>query len=227
MTDYLVMLFSALWLGILTSISPCAMTTNIAAIAFVGRRVAHPFKTFLTGLLYISGRVLTYVVLGVLLSKALLSAPQVSYILQKYMNKALGPFLILIGMVLLDLISFKGSGKVVSEKMQKRIELMGLWGALPLGIIFALAFCPISAALFFSSLISISVRTGSVIMAPTFFGLGTGIPVLIFALIMAFSGKSLSKAFDKLSAVEKWARTITGSILILLGIYCSIRFIWM
>ena len=47
MTEFMIAVASAFWLGILTSISPCPMATNIAAISFVGRRVDSPFKVFL------------------------------------------------------------------------------------------------------------------------------------------------------------------------------------
>ena len=104
MTEFLIGIASAFWLGILTSISPCPLATNIAAISFVGRRVGSPAKVFLAGLLYTAGRTLTYLVLGVLLVSSLLSAPYLSHVLQKYMNKALGPILILVGMVLVELI---------------------------------------------------------------------------------------------------------------------------
>jgi len=152
---------SALWLGILTSISPCPLATNIAAISFIGRRIGRTRVVFFTGLLYTLGRMLTYVVLGTLLVTSVLSIPQVSHLLQKYMNKFLGPILILVGMILLELIRFNIPGSGLSEKMQKRVELLGIWGAGLLGIVFALSFCPISAALFFGSLIPLSVKCGS------------------------------------------------------------------
>ena len=174
MTELLLGVASAFWLGILTSISPCPLATNIAAISFVGRRVESPFKVFLAGLLYTAGRALTYLVLGVLLVFSLLSAPYVSHLLQKYMNKALGPILILVGMVLLELISVSFSGPGVSEKMQKRVEVLGMWGALLLGVIFALSFCPVSAALFFGSLIPLSLRCESGVILPSAYGIATG-----------------------------------------------------
>ena len=219
MTELLLGIASAFWLGILTSISPCPLATNIAAISFVGRRVESPFKVFLAGLLYTAGRALTYLVLGVLLVFSLLSAPYVSHLLQKYMNKAIGPILILVGMVLLELISVSFSGPSVSEKMQKRVEVLGMWGALLLGVIFALSFCPVSAALFFGSLIPLSLECESSMILPSAYGIATGLPVLIFAVLIALGAKQVAQAYEKLVLVEKWARRITGVIFILVGIY--------
>ena len=200
------------------------MATNIAAISFVGRQLKSPFKVFLAGLLYTTGRTLTYLVLGVLLVSSLLSAPYISHLLQKYMNKALGPLLILVGMALLELISFNFSGPGVSEKMQKRLEVLGMWGALLLGILFALSFCPVSAVLFFGSLIPLAIRCQSDAVLPSVYGIATGLPVLSFAVLIAFGAKRVAQAYNKIVPVEKWARRITGGIFILVGIhYCLVH----
>lgn len=219
MAEFLLAVVWAFWLGILTSISPCPLATNIAAISFVGRRVGSPFRVFLTGLLYTSGRTLTYLVLGVLLVSSLLLAPTASHMLQKYMNKLLGPLLILVGMVLLELIQIKFSGSGVSEKMQRRVEAMGTWAALPLGVLFALSFCPISAGFFFGGLITLALQHESGFIIPAAYGIATGLPVLVFAVLIALGAKRLGQAYDKLVAFERWARRITGLTFICVGIY--------
>ncbi len=224
--EILAALISAVWLGVLTSISPCPMATNIVAISFIGRRVGSPSKVLTTGLLYTLGRAITYVVLGALLTASILSASSLSHVLQKYMNKFLGPILIIVGMILLNLIQIKTSGKGVSDKLQKRVETWGMWGALLLGIIFAASFCPISAALFFGSLLATAVKVESVTLVPLFYGIGTALPVLAFSFIIALSGKSLGGAFNRLTVFEKWARNVTGIIFIGVGIYYSLRYIF-
>jgi len=155
---YVVGVVSALWLGILTSISPCPLATNIAAISYIGRRVGSPRQVLLSGMLYALGRSLAYLALGMLLVASVLSIPQLSLFLQKYMNKLLGPILIVVAMFLLGLIQLNITGPGVSDTMQKRVDALGMWGALVLGILFALTFCPVSAALFFGSLIPLSVK---------------------------------------------------------------------
>ncbi|MCK5659635.1 MAG: sulfite exporter TauE/SafE family protein, partial [Alphaproteobacteria bacterium] len=146
MTEYILVLASAFWLGILTSISPCPLATNIAAMSFIGRRVGNPKMVFFTGSLYTAGRALTYGLLGIVLLSSLLSTPALSNTLQKYMNLALGPILILVGMVLLEMITFNLSNGGMGDGVRQKIEKMGFWGAGLLGIIFALSFCPTSAA---------------------------------------------------------------------------------
>ena len=217
---------SALWLGILTSISPCPLAMNITAISYIGRRVDDPRKVLSAGLLYTAGRALTYIVLGALLVASLLAAPRLSHMLQKYMNLAMGPLLIIIGMVLLELISFTSRGGEVSEKMQRRVERLGMWGALLLGIVFALSFCPVSAALFFGSLLALAVRHESGVLFPAVYGIGTGLPVLVFAIVIAFGANRIGKAYDRMAAFEFWARRITGIIFIAAGIYYSLTYIF-
>ncbi|MDD3371291.1 MAG: sulfite exporter TauE/SafE family protein, partial [Alphaproteobacteria bacterium] len=153
MPSFALAVASAFWLGILTSISPCPLATNIAAMSFVGRRVGNPKLVFLTGLLYSAGRTLTYGVLGMVLVQSLISAPAVSHVLQKYMNLVFGPLMILVGMVLLEMIVFNIGSCGVGDRLKQKAEEAGCWGALLLGVVFALSFCPTSAALFFGSLL--------------------------------------------------------------------------
>ena len=226
MSGYLLGALSAVWLGILTSISPCPLATNIAAISFIGRRIGNTRLVFLAGLLYTVGRMLTYVVLGVVLVASLLSIPEVSNLLQKYMYKVLGPLLILVGMVLLDLISIPTPGIGAGEKLQKRTETWGIWGAGLLGVVFALSFCPVSAALFFGSLIPLSVASHSSVVFPALYGIGTAVPVIVFAVLIALGAKWVGKAFDKITQVEKWIRRLTGVIFIAIGVYFCLAYIF-
>jgi len=226
MGEWMLGVGSAIWLGILTSISPCPLATNITAISFVGQRVGRPVRVLCAGLLYTAGRALTYAVLGALLVSSLLSAPSVSLTLQRIMNQLLGPILVLVGMVLLGLLRVNLRGGGVSERMQRRVERWGIWGALLLGILFALAFCPLSATLFFGSLIPLAINNGSKVLMPSLYGAGTALPVIVFALLLAISAHSLGKAFDRLRQFEQWARRVTGVVFIGVGIYLSLIHIY-
>ena len=144
MDGFLPGIVTAIWLGILTSASPCPLATNIAAISYIGRTVASPGKVFLTGLLYSLGRMITYLSLSIVLIAGAFSIPAVSQLLQKYMNQILGPVLVLAGMLLLDLIEVKIPGSGFGAWLQSRAEHWGIWGAGLLGFIFALTFCPAS-----------------------------------------------------------------------------------
>ena len=227
MTDGLLLgMISAAWLGILTSISPCPLATNIAAISFIGRRIDNPRAAVAAGLLYTLGRTLAYVVLAALLISSLLSAPVVSHLLQKHMNKVLGPILILVGMLLLGLIQFNTKGSGLGEKVGQRVEAWGMWGGLPLGVVFALSFCPGSAALFFGSLIPLAVKCESTLVLPTLYGAGTALPVLVFAVLIVVGTRAVGQAFNRITQFELWARRITGGLFIGIGVYFCLAFIF-
>jgi len=212
-------LLSALWLGILTSISPCPLATNVAAVSFIGKNVTCPYRTVFSGFIYTFGRVLSYVLLGIIIVAGLLSVPAIAGFLQHYMNIIMGPLLILIGIILLEIVKFNFSAGLGGSGLQEKFKNSGLIGALLLGVIFALSFCPISAALFFGSLISLSVEHNSKVLFPLIYGIGTGLPVVLFAFIIAFSINSVGKAYNKLVKFEFWMRKATGVIFILAGIY--------
>ena len=217
---------TAVWFGILTSISPCPLATNIAAISFIGKRVGDPRRVFLSGLFYTFGRMLAYVALGILLVLSLLSIHGTSNFLQNHMNKLIGPILILVGMVLLELIPLSLPGGGPGEKTRRRAETAGIWGSAFLGIVFALSFCPVSAALFFGSLVPLATKHESLFLLPSLYGVGTALPVIVFAVMIALGVRSVGKLFDKLTQFEKWARYVTGAIFVLVGIYYCLVFIF-
>jgi cytochrome c biogenesis protein CcdA len=226
MADHSLAVVTALWLGILTSVSPCPLATNIAAISFVGRRVEHPRQVVAGGALYTLGRSATYVVLGAALVFSLISAPYVSNFLQTYMNKVLGPVLVLVGMFLLGLLQIRWGGPGVAAAMEHRARRTGLWGAFLLGIGFAMSFCPVSAALFFGSLVPLAVQNESAILLPTIYGVGTALPVVVFAIVVALGAHSLGRLFDQVTRVERWARRVTGVVFVGVGIYLSLVYIF-
>jgi len=219
MIDILIGLGSALWLGIMTSISPCPLATNVAAISFLAKKITHPFFVLLSGIAYTLGRMLTYVLLGFILINSILGIPQVAQFLQKYMVKALGPILIITGLILLDIIKINFPGLSLSQKHHNKLVEAGAPGAFLLGAIFALAFCPVSAALFFGSLIPLALQSKFGVTLPIIYGIGTGLPVLVFAIAIAMGVSSLSRWFNKLTKLEYYMRKATGIIFILVGIY--------
>ena len=217
---------SALWLGILTSVSPCPLATNVAAISFLAKRVGSPTRVLLAGLLYTLGRASVYVGLAILIVGGLLERPEVSDALQTYMNKFLGPILILVGVVLLELVPLPFSISVGGGRAQRIAERGGLAGAAVVGMLFALAFCPASAGLFFGSTIGLCLPLKSRVLLPLAYGVGTALPVVAFAVLIALGARSLAKAFDVLRHVEWWARRATGVLFILVGVYYTLQFIF-
>jgi cytochrome c biogenesis protein CcdA len=217
---------SALWLGILTSLSPCPLASNVAAISYLARDVDRPLQVLLSGALYSLGRVITYVGLGTLVAGSLLSIPEVSFFLQNRMNQALGPVLILAGMVLVGWIRPGFSGFVSSEGIVSRLKAFGGLGALLLGLLFSLSFCPISAGLFFGSLIPLTMQQGAPVSLPLAYGIGTGLPVLAFALAIAFGLKGLSRLVQQASRLSSGLAKLTGWVFLLVGIYYVVSYLF-
>jgi cytochrome c biogenesis protein CcdA len=222
----LFLIASSIWLGILTSVSPCPLATNIAAISFVSQNITQKRIVFLSGVFYAFGRSLTYITLGILIIKTLIDVPIISNFLQRYVNKILGIVLILVGMILLDLIRMTLSLPSASENVINKFTGKGLIGALPLGILFALAFCPVSAALFFGGLIPIALKAQSGIVLPMIYGIGTGLPVLIFSFLVAIGANYVNKLYQKITRIEFYTKKVTGIIFILVGVYYALAYIF-
>ncbi|MCY2952866.1 MAG: aromatic aminobenezylarsenical efflux permease ArsG family transporter [Planctomycetota bacterium] len=217
---------TALWLGILTSISPCPLATNIAAISFIGRQIERTRHVLLSGLLYTLGRTLAYLVLGAAVMAGLMASGDIARFLQRYLNQILGPVLIVVGMVLLGLLEFGGSLTLVASGLQQRASKGGIWWASVLGVLFALSFCPVSAGLFFGGLIPLSTTHQSRFVLPMLYGVGTALPVIVFAFLIAFASNYVAKAFNRLTQVEWWVRIITGVVFVLAGIYLCLTHIY-
>jgi threonine/homoserine/homoserine lactone efflux protein len=210
---------TALWLGILTSVSPCPLATNVAAMGFIGRRTDSARGALWTGLLYTAGRALAYAALGMILVNGLMAVPAVSGWLQENMIRLLGPVLIITGLMLLEWLTFGTGGGRFTGWVQRRASVMGLGAAFFLGVMFALAFCPVSAALFFGSLLPVCLQAGSGFWLPLVYGVGTALPVLAFGLVLAFAAGRVGQVFDKVTAVEKWARRLTGGVFLGVGVW--------
>lgn len=223
MDSFYLDVFSALWLGILTSISPCPLATNIAAISFVSRDLGSSRRVLLSGFLYSAGRMIAYVVIAVLAVASLLSLPETSFYLERYMHKIIGPLLIVVGIILLNVLPVSFSTSFMSNSVQAKAGKWGMWGSGLLGIVFALTFCPLSAALFFGSLIPLAIDAKSSVIMPLVYGLGTALPVVGFAIVIAFGLKSIGKIFDKLTQIEKWVRRLTALVFIGAGIYLLLK----
>jgi cytochrome c-type biogenesis protein len=222
----LLFIATALWLGILTSISPCPLASNIAAVSYTSLRLNRRFQALLYALVYTLGRSITYVAISFLIIKTLITIPTISQFLQLYINKILGLLLVVTGMLLLDLIKLKLPRLSPSEKMQVKFDRLGIIGSFFMGILFALAFCPVSAALYFGSLIPLALQSNSRIVMPLLYGIGTSFPVLFFSLVVAIWSQYASNIYQKVTRIEFYLRRITGVIFILVGAYYILAYVF-
>jgi cytochrome c biogenesis protein CcdA len=214
-------IFTAFILGLMTAISPCPLATNITAIGFISKDIKSQRKVFVNGLIYTLGRAISYTSIGLLF---FFGANQFEFegFFQEWGEKLIGPLLVLIGLFMLGILNFKipGLGSL-SEKMENKSN-KGFWGVLLLGIVFALAFCPYSGVLYFGMLMPMTISSTSGLYLPLFFAIATGIPVLIFAWLIAFSVGSIGNIYNKLKNFELWFRRIVALVFILVGLYYMI-----
>ena len=207
----------------MTAFSPCPLAMNITAIAYIGKDIEEKRKVFYSGLYYTLGRALSYTGLGLILYLGA-SKFYIARFLQLYGERILGPLLLLIGIVMLDILrlrmpSFsKLTESVSSKKMQKGLS------ALLLGLVFALAFCPSSAVFYFGMLIPMSAASSAGYLLPVIFAFATGLPVIIVAWILAYSVAGIGKFYDKMKAFQKWFNIVVALIFILTGIYYAAVF---
>lgn len=217
---------SALFLGLLAAISPCPMATNIAAVAYVSRRVTDRRYAVMTAALYTLGRMISYSVLGILIIMAGLEIPGLASFLQDFGEEILGPLLIIVGLIMLNInrLSFNlGGGKLSS--IGGKVADWGMIGGLLLGILFALAFCPYSAVLFFGLLIPLALKTTGGVTLPAVFAIGTGLPVLVFGMLLSIGVSRVSTWLNVLTRAEKIIRVVVSIIFIGIGIYYVVLWI--
>ena len=210
----------AFLLGLLAAISPCPMATNITAIAYVTRRVTDRKYAAITGALYTLGRMFSYSVLGILMVVVGLEIPWVSSALQQISEPVLGPVLIVVGLIMLGInrISFgRGSGKLAS--LGGKVADWGMIGGFLLGVIFALAFCPYSAVLFFGVLIPLALKSTGGLGLPAVYAIGTGLPVLLLGILLSFGVSRVSSWVNTLNRMQPIIRIVVSLIFIGVGIY--------
>jgi cytochrome c biogenesis protein CcdA len=213
---------TAMLLGLLTAISPCPLATNITAVGFISKDLENRNKVFFNGLFYTLGRAITYTLIPLIIY---FGADQFKFsgFFQRYGEKIIGPLLLIIGIFMLDIIriNFPGLGKL-SEKMEKRKSWRFIDTVL-LGMVFALAFCPYSGVLYFGMLVPLTIASASGLYLPIVFAVATGLPVILFAWVLAYSVSGLGGLYNKIKLFELWFRRVIAGVFIIVGIYYIFR----
>ncbi|MDT8357581.1 MAG: aromatic aminobenezylarsenical efflux permease ArsG family transporter [Methanomicrobiaceae archaeon] len=219
-------LVAAFFIGIMTAMSPCPLATNITAIAYISRRMDDSRYTLLVGLLYGMGRMVAYIALAAVIVYAGLNVQAVSFFLQDYGAVLLGPLLIVLGILMLDLVDLNlpGSGKRLTQVMEMLSE-KGKVGSFLLGMLFALSFCPFSAVLFFGMLIPLAVRTGDALLVPGVFGIATALPVMVVSVLLVRGIGQVARLLQRAQEVDLWVKRGVAAVFITIGIY-SVLDVW-
>ena len=214
----------AFGLGLWTAVQPCPMTANLAVVSYLGRRAGSPGNALFAALLYAAGQMIAYVGLAWLVLEGIASRWRLSEFLQQHVNQILGPVWILTAMVLLELIRFRLPGVGVGAKWQSKINAWGTWNALPLGVMLALGFCPVSAAIFFVDVLAIAAGGGSHLVYPAIYAVGAALPVLAFAVLLGAGSRWLGSVLNRTQQVQGWLNRVAGGVLLAVGIYDALKF---
>jgi len=217
--SYNIPILSAFVLGLMTAISPCPLATNITATAFISKNISNKKLVFLSGIIYSLGRSFSYTVIGLVLYFGA-SKFHVARFFNQNGEKFLGPLLIVIGLIMLNVIklNFLGNSSF-TETLSEKFKDKGLLGSFLIGIVFALAFCPYSGALFFGMLIPMSIASADGLYLPIVFAFGTGLPVILFTYLLAFAAGKVGVFYTKIAKIEKVMRYVAGIVFILTGMY--------
>jgi len=206
-------------LGLMTSISPCPLATNITATAYISKNIKSKKKVLLSGVLYALGRGVTYTGIGLILYFGA-SKFHIARFLNQNGEKFLGPLLILIGLIMLDFVAFKFLSQFnVQRFFSDKFRDKGVIGSFLLGLVFALAFCPYSGALYFGMVVPMTIVDIDGLYLPIVFALGTAIPVILFSFLLAFTAGNIGRVFNKITDFEKGMRKIIAVVFIIVGLY--------
>lgn len=216
-------ILSALLLGVLAALSPCQVTCNTAAMAYISRDVNERTRIIRNTLLFMLGRLSMYSIIGitVILLGIQMTAVTESIPVLVWIRKLLGPFFIITGLYFLGLISFRFSlGLKLSQKWKQKVKASNHWLApFGLGSTLSLAFCPTLLWLFFGVLVPIGVGRSEGFLLPAIFTLGTLLPLFVFViLLLTGSGVISRESKEKQRLFGKWTLKIAGVIFILVGL---------
>ncbi len=217
--QYNIPVLSAFLLGLMTAISPCPLATNITATAYIAKNITSRRRVLISGIFYFLGRAFSYTAIGLILYFGA-SKFHVARFFNQNGEKFLGPLLIVVGLIMLNVIKLNFLGKSgFQERLTERFKDRGLLGAFLIGVVFALAFCPYSGALYFGMLIPMTITSAKGLYLPVVFAFGTGLPVILFTYLLAFTAGKVGLFYTRIARIERVMRLIAGVVFILVGLY--------
>ena len=213
-------LVAAFFIGLVMTFSPCPLATNITAIAFISKKIGDNRHTLLVGTLYALGRMVAYIGLTALIVNAGLNIQSISLFLQEYGEKLIGPFLVIMGILMLEIVDIPSiGGQGWLQKIELYLGEKGYLGGFLLGVIFALALCPFAAVLFFGMLIPVALKTGDAIFVPAVFGIATALPVIIISIVLVSGVNRVSGMMTAVQKNEKWIKWAVAAVFTIVGVY--------
>jgi cytochrome c biogenesis protein CcdA len=192
---------------------------NITATAYLSKDIADKRRVMFNGVFYTLGRMFTYTVIATVIYFGA-SKFHIARWFQQIDGLWIGIALVVFGVLMLDFIKFNIPfvGKWTSgigERQMKRTY----WNAFLIGVLFALAFCPYAAVLYFGGLIPMTVASASGLLLPPVFAVATGLPVIVIAWLLAYSVGNVGIFYNRMKVFEKWFKRVVAAVFIVVGIY--------
>lgn len=211
-------LVSALLFGLIGATSPCQLTTNAGALAYVARQAVGRRGVAGSALAYLAGKMLAYTLLGVVVIVAGRQVAQSSIPVIVVVRKALGPLMLVLGLYLLGVLPLRFSlGQGLAEWAEDRAG-PGAGGAFLLGVAFSLAFCPTLFLLFFGLTIPLALQSPLGVFYPGVFALGTTLPLLGLAGLLSAGVGATRGYLAGARRVDAWLRPAAAVVLLLAGL---------
>ncbi len=220
-------ILTAFLLGLMTIISPCPFCSNLTAIGYISKDISSRHRILLSGIMYAVGKIFAYTLLSLIFIFGA-QIEGIQHFLQTYGEPALGPFLFLCGLFMLigghhEQHHDHEHNHGLRARLSRFTRTSNL-NSLLLGFIFSLAFCPYSGVMYFGMLIPMTIAeplAWSWLM-PVVYGLGTGLPVIIIAWLLAYSALGIGKINHNIQHIEIWLRRICATLFIGIGLYLTI-----
>lgn len=200
----------ALLAGVLTSFTPCALSSIPLVVAYVGGIGVEPKKAFRLSLVFALGAAITFTVLGV----AAASVGQLLGAGAKWWYIVLGALMVLMALQTWGVINL-----IPSTYLTGRNTRRGYAGALITGILGGLFSSPCATPVLIA-LLAIAAGQGNILwgaLLMLFYGVGHG----ILAVAAGFSIGMVNQLMksERYGALSRALKITTGVLILLIGLY--------
>ncbi|MDF9664916.1 MULTISPECIES: sulfite exporter TauE/SafE family protein [Bacillus] len=199
-------------LGVVGTLAPCQLTGNISAVTLYSNQSLQKGHAWKHILLFILGKIIAFTTIGLLVWFLGKEFQQTLTLYFPWLRKIIGPLLILMGLMLAGIIKSRSFFSIKFIRKQNEV------GSFLLGFFFSLAFCPTMFVLFFGTLIPLSFSYNYGYLFPTFFSIGTALPIVVLMFIIFYLGLN-GALLKKSRKIGKIIQLIAGVLLILIGLY--------
>ena len=200
----------ALLAGVLTSFTPCALSSIPLVVAYVGGIGVEPKKAFRLSLVFALGAAITFTVLGVVAA----SVGQLLGTGAKWWYIVLGALMVLMALQTWDVINLIPSTYLTGKNTRR-----GYAGALITGILGGLFSSPCATPVLIA-LLTIAAGQGNILwgaLLMLFYGVGHGILAVAAGSSIGMVNRLMKN--ERYGALSRALKIATGILILLIGLY--------